>query len=255
MIELFRKMVRGPYQLPLPIGRSSRQSTTQWIPTRYQARLVSCLAGTSRPKKSQNLKDFMGDENESTRNERQLDLPLGRTSPGDSLEGKARPERSGDGEVGAREETRWVRSTKEIDDDEKWRRYLAFEIERIKRSHGVGVSGTWVPSGPAADVARGERYRELAKQISETVIQKQAAYGDSFGRSGRVMEELFPDGIATAQMHDALTIVRILDKLFRIATDRDALGESPYKDIMGYALLATERIERQRAKLDSAPAR
>jgi hypothetical protein len=116
----------------------------------------------------------------------------------------------------------------------------------------VGV-GTWV--GPSDESIRQESYRKLAKDIAETVIQKQAAYGDSFGRSGRVMEELFPDGIATAQMHDALTIVRILDKLFRIATDRDALGESPYKDIMGYALLATERIERQRAKLDSAPAR
>lgn len=43
------------------------------------------------------------------------------------------------------------------------------------------------------------------------------------------------------QMDDALCVVRILDKLFRIATDRDALGESPYVDIAGYALLGAAR--------------
>jgi hypothetical protein len=35
-----------------------------------------------------------------------------------------------------------------------------------------------------------------------------------------------------------------LDKLFRIATARDALGESPYRDIAGYGLLGAARAER-----------
>lgn len=34
-----------------------------------------------------------------------------------------------------------------------------------------------------------------------------------------------------------LCLVRILDKMFRIATDKDALGESPYRDIAGYGIL------------------
>ena len=29
----------------------------------------------------------------------------------------------------------------------------------------------------------------------------------------------------------------MIDKLFRIATRKDAFGESPYRDIAGYALL------------------
>ncbi len=32
-------------------------------------------------------------------------------------------------------------------------------------------------------------------------------------------------------------MIRILDKCFRIATHRDALGEDPWQDVAGYALL------------------
>lgn len=42
----------------------------------------------------------------------------------------------------------------------------------------------------------------------------------------------------------------------RIATDRDALGESPYQDISGYGLLGLRRVERERSALrptDPAP--
>ena len=34
-----------------------------------------------------------------------------------------------------------------------------------------------------------------------------------------------------------LAITRIVDKLFRIATKKDAFGESPFKDIAGYGIL------------------
>jgi len=80
-------------------------------------------------------------------------------------------------------------------------------------------------------------YEELGRQIGALVATKQAAYGDAFGRSGRVLRILYPDGICIEQYDDMLAVVRILDKLFRIATDRDALGESPYRDIAGYGLL------------------
>lgn len=86
-------------------------------------------------------------------------------------------------------------------------------------------------------------YTDLAMDIAMLVTQKQVAYGDSFGQAGQVMRILYPNGIAPDQMDDALCLVRIIDKLFRIATDRDALGESPYRDIAGYALLGASRVE------------
>lgn len=90
-------------------------------------------------------------------------------------------------------------------------------------------------------------YEALGARIGRLVREKQDAYGDSFGKAGEVMALLYPEGIAPEQYGDALTLVRIIDKLFRIATDRDALGESPYQDIAGYGLLGTARVERERA--------
>lgn len=84
-------------------------------------------------------------------------------------------------------------------------------------------------------------YEDLGAEIGRLVAEKQAAYGDSFGKSGEVLRVLYPEGIAPDQYDDVLSIARILDKLFRIATDRDALGESPYRDIVGYGLLGAAR--------------
>ena len=89
-------------------------------------------------------------------------------------------------------------------------------------------------------------YSVIGEQIGLLVEEKQAAYGDSFGRSGDVLRILYPKGIGTDQIDDALCIVRIVDKLFRIATDRDALGESPYRDIAGYGILGAFRSELRR---------
>jgi hypothetical protein len=77
------------------------------------------------------------------------------------------------------------------------------------------------------------------------VQTKQAAYGDSVGRSGQILRVLYPGGVPVEALFDALLVVRVLDKLSRIATDRDALGESPWRDIAGYALLGSERVERR----------
>ena len=86
-------------------------------------------------------------------------------------------------------------------------------------------------------------YSKLGSTIGELVAEKNAAYGDSFGRSGRVLKELYPDGITPENYNDVLTIARILDKLFRIATQKEAFGENPYRDIAGYAILAVGKHE------------
>lgn len=86
-------------------------------------------------------------------------------------------------------------------------------------------------------------YANIGREVGALVSEKQAAYGDSFGNAHKVMAELYPQGISIAQMPDALTIIRIVDKLFRIANKKSAFGESPYRDIVGYGLLAIARDE------------
>lgn len=90
------------------------------------------------------------------------------------------------------------------------------------------------------------KYEELGRQIGALVGEKNAAYGDSFGQVGDFLEILYPNGIPVESYTDALCIVRIFDKLKRIATKKDAFGESPYRDIAGYALLGTLKDEYQK---------
>jgi len=80
-------------------------------------------------------------------------------------------------------------------------------------------------------------YVRLGKAVGELITEKQNAYGDSFHKSGEVLKILFPGGVDSENYTDLLAITRVLDKLFRIATDPKYGEESPWRDIAGYALL------------------
>ena len=85
------------------------------------------------------------------------------------------------------------------------------------------------------------KFEHIGFKVGELVGKKREAYGDSFGRSGDCLRQMFPDGIKPDQYDDLLTIARILDKLFRIANDTKAFEENPYQDIVGYGLLGMKR--------------
>lgn len=84
---------------------------------------------------------------------------------------------------------------------------------------------------------RSEMIRRVAHEIGELTVEKNLAYGDSYLKAGQILEVLYPNGIEPAQYRDALGVVRIVDKLFRIATRKNAFGESPWADICGYGLI------------------
>jgi hypothetical protein len=84
-------------------------------------------------------------------------------------------------------------------------------------------------------------YERLGSEIGELVATKQVAYGDSFGKSGELLKVLYPNGVKPEDYTDLLTITRIIDKLFRIANDKGAFEEDPFKDIAGYSLLSVGR--------------
>lgn len=98
------------------------------------------------------------------------------------------------------------------------------------------------------------RYEALGSEIGALVDEKQRAYGDSFGRAHRVLHELLMDyydpdrdvyEVPRALLPHVLTVTRMVDKLFRVVTNPngDRMGESPYRDIAGYAILAVAREE------------
>lgn len=101
-------------------------------------------------------------------------------------------------------------------------------------------------SGDVASEFLTSPYQRIGTEIGALVTVKNKAYGDSFATTGKVLRLLYPDGIRPEQYDDALALVRIWDKMKRIATDKDALGESPYRDIAGYGILGAKISEEKK---------
>lgn len=93
-------------------------------------------------------------------------------------------------------------------------------------------------------------YKEIGEKIGVLTAEKNKAYGDSFGKSMDILKTLYPDGVRPDQYQDLLSITRVIDKLFRIATDKSAFGECPWRDIAGYAILGVANDEEERNMLE-----
>ena len=117
------------------------------------------------------------------------------------------------------------------------------EKEVFKQASGA-QSELKIPSDPPVTLLP-KTIREVGLEIGRMVEEKQAAYGDSYGRSGQVLREMYPNGIKPSQYDDMLGVVRIIDKLFRVANMPEAFGESPFRDIAGYGILGAIRHEKK----------
>ena len=83
-------------------------------------------------------------------------------------------------------------------------------------------------------------YETIGRNIGRLVDKKNIAYGDSFHQSCKILEILYPDGVTLSQYKDMLGVVRVIDKLFRIANRKDAFSENPWNDIAGYGIVASK---------------
>lgn len=94
-----------------------------------------------------------------------------------------------------------------------------------------------------------EIVQEQSEKLTKLVIEKNAAYGNSFMTVPRILTLLFPHGIPLELYVDALGIVRALDKICRIANQKSAFGEDPWEDLEGYCKAARANAELERLKL------
>jgi len=81
------------------------------------------------------------------------------------------------------------------------------------------------------------RYAVIGNEVGKLVELKNAAYGNSWNKAGEFLQLLYPAGMKPEQYRDALLMVRIFDKMMRIASRKNAFGENPYRDIAGYGIL------------------
>lgn len=95
-------------------------------------------------------------------------------------------------------------------------------------------------------------YEKLAMEIATVLQQKNAAYGSAFEKTTDILKQLFPRGIPVDSYKDVHVIVRVLDKLSRVAQNNDPYGEDPWMDICGYSILAqTENLKLKRKKAEN----
>lgn len=81
--------------------------------------------------------------------------------------------------------------------------------------------------------------QNITNELRDLLLKKREAYGNSFNDAPQILQHLYPDGVSVDQYEDLLTIVRIIDKLYRIANQADT--EDPWQDIAGYAVLSLEK--------------
>lgn len=129
--------------------------------------------------------------------------------------------------------------------------------QHLGRNYSCIVEGCpcreWMPGTTDAPLptAGPSRFEQIATEVGKLVAEKNQAYGDSFAQCGRFLELLYPEGIQPEQYSDVLALVRIFDKQMRIATRKDAFGESPYRDIAGYGLLGAAKDEEDATLTDT----
>lgn len=105
----------------------------------------------------------------------------------------------------------------------------------------------WLP-GDYEIMENKSDFEKIAEEIGKLVTEKNKAYGNSFAEAEQFLKILFPNGIPVESYSDMLCIVRIFDKLKRIATNKDAFGESPYRDMAGYSILGCYKDEQKKNK-------
>jgi hypothetical protein len=86
-----------------------------------------------------------------------------------------------------------------------------------------------------------DKFKKITDDLAQILSTKDEAYGNAFDKTTHILSLLYPNGIKVEQYKDLHVIIRMLDKISRIARDNDPLGESPYMDIAGYSILSLAR--------------
>lgn len=86
-----------------------------------------------------------------------------------------------------------------------------------------------------------DKFKKITDDLAAILSTKDEAYGNAFDKTTQILSLLYPNGIRVEQYKDLHVIIRMLDKISRIARDNDPLGESPYMDIAGYSILSLAR--------------
>lgn len=88
-------------------------------------------------------------------------------------------------------------------------------------------------------------YEEIGRQIGELVDTKNKQYGDAFNKTGEFLKILYPNGIEVEDYASVLALVRVFDKMMRIANGNQG-DENAWNDLAGYGILMAEEDSKEK---------
>lgn len=93
-------------------------------------------------------------------------------------------------------------------------------------------------------LAKAKRLRKAGVFVTKNTIDKNRKYGDAARKVTDLLYTLYPEGIRPDQYPNALLLIRLLDKVVRLASytpeRQNEDDESPWVDVAGYGLLGAE---------------
>ena len=101
-------------------------------------------------------------------------------------------------------------------------------------------------TSPAEEPATKEEFLDIASEIGNLLADKNRQYGDAYARMAHVLPIFYPQGVPPEQLLDAVFILRIVDKLMRVASAQGDDIEDPVKDIAGYAILRMREMRQDK---------
>lgn len=91
---------------------------------------------------------------------------------------------------------------------------------------------------------KAKRLRKIGAFVTINTIDKNRKYGDAARKVTDLLYTLYPDGIQPNQYPNALLLIRLLDKVVRLASytpeRMEADDETPWVDVAGYGVLGGE---------------
>lgn len=80
------------------------------------------------------------------------------------------------------------------------------------------------------------KFEKVGQDIGKLVDKKNSQYGSAFEKVDQIMAILYPNGISVPQLKNASILVRILDKVVRVANGNQG-EENAFNDLAGYGIL------------------
>ena len=92
---------------------------------------------------------------------------------------------------------------------------------------------------------KANRLRQVGLEGTRHTILKNRMYGDAVRKTTDILHTLYPEGIRPDQYPDLLLLLRVQDKMVRIASytpeRREEDDESPWADVRGYGILGEDK--------------